>query len=168
LLFGENTCVTTVLDIIRVHQDIQNVAIFCCARGEECCNFDNPTTGVVGGTNYLQGLHGFDPSVTNHGYRFGGCEGLKNIYFVVKSALWPQRRGRIDPSTVFRPATSTGLTKAQVRFHSEIEGRIKQVKDEVELGALGGNIWVGENKPAISFVSFSKLREGREGGYGGN
>jgi hypothetical protein len=169
LLLGENTCITTVLDTIRLHQDIQNIALFCCSRGEECCNFDNQTTGVVGGTNYLQALHGFDPSVTNHEYRFGGCEGLKNIYFVVKSALWPQRVGKIDPTTVFRPATSTGLTKAQIRFHSNLERQIRHVNDEIELGALGGNIWVGEKKPTISFVSFSKTRGSRRGGgYGGN
>jgi hypothetical protein len=169
LLFGENTCITTVLETIRMHQDIHNVALFCCSRGEECCSYDNQATGVVGGCNYLQALHGFDPSVTNHEYRFGGCESLKNIYFVVKSALWPQRAGKINPMTLFRPATSTGVTKNQVRFYAELERRIHMVNDEVELGALGGNVWVGEQKPTISFVSFSKTTGVRGGGgYGGD
>ena len=169
LLFGENTCITTVLDTIRLHQDIHNVALFCCSPGEECCSYDNQTTGVVGGCNYLQALHGFDPSVTNHEYRFGGCESLKNIYFVVKSALWPQRAGKVDPTTLFRPATSTGVTKGQIRFYTELERRIDIVNAEVELGYLGGNIWVGEQKPTISFVSFSKTTGVRGGGgYGGD
>jgi hypothetical protein len=99
--------------------------------------------------------------VTNHEYRFGGCEGLKNIYFVVKSALWPQKVGKIDPTAVFRPATSTGVTKAQVTFYAEREHQIQMAEDEVELGELGGNVWVGEQKPTISLASFSKTRGGR-------
>jgi hypothetical protein len=169
LLFGEHTCISTVLDTIRLHQDIHNVALFCCSRGEECCSYDNQTTGVLGGCNYLQALHGFDPSVTNHEHRFGGCVSLKNIYFVVKSSLWPQKVGKIDPTAVFRPATSTGVTKAQIRFYTELEHRIQKVNEEVELGYLGGNVWVGEQKPTISLVSFSKTTGGRGGvGYRGN
>lgn len=169
ILLGENTCITTVLDIVRLHPEIHNIALYCCPRGEVCCSYDNQTTGVVGGCNYLQALHGFDPSVTNREYRFGGCESLKNIYFVVKSSLWPQKVGKIDPTTVFRPATSTGVTKGQIRFYNELERRIQLVEDEVEIGNLGGNIWVGEKKPTISFVSFSKIGGGRGGGgHGGN
>jgi hypothetical protein len=84
----------------------------------------------------------------------------------VKSALWPQKVGKIDPTVAFRPATSTGVTKAQVRFYAEVEHRIQMVNEEIELGVLGGNVWVGEQKPTISLVSFSKSR-GRRGG-GGN
>jgi hypothetical protein len=119
-------------------------------------------TGVPGGCNYLQALHGFDPSVTGHDHRFGGCENLKNIYFIVKSALWPQRPRLIDPATAFRPATSSGLTKGQARYQDRLKQDRYLVLDEIELGHMGGNVWVDERMPAISLVSFSKRTEGPE------
>jgi hypothetical protein len=37
----------------------------------------------------MEEIHGFGPSVTSIAERYGGCRGLKELFFMVESVLWP-------------------------------------------------------------------------------
>jgi len=161
LFFREDTCVSTyVRSFSGERDDILAIAIVNSSRGVACCDHDDLTYGVQGGVDTLQALHGFDPSVTIHDFRYGGCLGLKEVFIVVKSKLWPYKQGEIDQSVTPRPATNEGLTKGQVRHKAQLENNIALVEAEIPLPRVGDNVWVGENKPTFKFVSLASVARG--------
>jgi hypothetical protein len=161
IFFGEETCVSTYISVFGGSvEDIPAIAIVNSGKGETCCDHDDEACGVDGGVDTLQALHGFDPSETLHNSRYGGCPGLKEVFVVVKSKLWPRKHGEIDYSVTFRPATNNGLTAGQVRFKTILEQRIARVDAGIALPRVGENAWTGENKPSFKFVSFAPVAWG--------
>ena len=62
--------------------------------------------------------------------------------------------------TSFRPAGIDGSTRAQINFKHELEKRVKYVTEDrrISLGRQQAvNAWVGDNKPAFSFVSLAPV-----------
>lgn len=161
LYFGENTCVSTVVEICSWYKkDIPAIAIVCSGKGEECCDHDDPTYGVDGGVGTLQALHGVDPSRTLHNYRYGGCPGPKEVFIVVKSKLWPRGQGEIDDTVDLRPATNDGLTRGQVPLKESLTREIARVDAEMTMPGVGPNLWTGYDQPHFQFVSFAPIARG--------
>lgn len=162
IFFGENTCISTFIRVFsrRECEVIPAIAIVSSGKGETCCDHDDGIHGVNGGVNTLQALHGFDPSVTLHDYRYGGCPGLKEVFVVVKSKLWLHKQGEINSSMTLRPATNEGLTKGQARFKERLEGEIVRVEAEITLLRVGDNVWKGDKMPTFKFVSIAPVAWG--------
>jgi 2EXR family/KH domain len=158
VFFGEHTCVSTYIRVFAGKiDDIPAIAIVNSGKGELCCDHDDDIYGVNGGVDTLQALHGFDPSVTLHNHRYGGCPGLKEVFIVVKSKLWQYKQGEVDSSVTLRPATNEGLTRGQMRFKSSLEHEIALVETETPMPRVGENIWTGDAKPTFQFVSFANV-----------
>jgi hypothetical protein len=128
-------------------EDIPAIAILNSGKGESCCDHDDGAYGVDGGVDTLQALHGFDRNETIHDYRYGGCPGLKEVFVVVKSKLWPPSQAQIDNSVALRPATNGGLTKGQIQFGEMLKRQIVHVRAEGPLFGVGPDVWIGEKKP---------------------
>jgi hypothetical protein len=158
IFFGEETCVSTYISVFTPDiEDIPAIAIVNSSKGESCCDHDDYTYGVEGGVDTLQALHGFDSSETVHDFRYGGCPGLREVYVVVKSKLWPYKQGEIDASMTVRPATNDGLTKGQARFKASLERDIARVDAEITMPGVGESVWIDDKKPTFKFVSFAKV-----------
>jgi hypothetical protein len=161
IFFGEETCVSTYISVFSPDiEDIPAIAIVNSGKGESCCDHDDYTYGVEGGVDTLQALHGFDSSETVHDFRYGGCPGLREVFVVVKSKLWPYKQGEIDASMTVRPATNDGLTKGQARFKARLERDIARVDAEITMPGVGEIIWIDDKKPTFKFVSFAKAAWG--------
>lgn len=93
-------------------------------------------------------------------FRVRGCEGLKEVFFVVKSLPWHRQPQDVEPSSVFRPAAIDGATKTSVSDKAQLQGIIERVKNDQcisRIDEMWGNHWLGKNKPTFSFVSFASL-----------
>jgi hypothetical protein len=168
IFFGEDTCVSTYIRSFSGEEyDIPAIVIVNSSKGESCCNHDNQTYGVNGGVDTLQALHGFDPSVTTHDFRYGGCPGLKEVFIVVKSKLWLHKQGEIDQSVTLRTATNEGLTIGQIRYKFLLERKLALVAVEQVMPRVGKNVWTGKNKPTFQFVSFAPVACGVDPGEPG-
>lgn len=144
---------------------IAKIAVDCSRKGEMCCDLDDDAYWIDGGIDTMQALHGFDESISSD---FQVNIGLKEVYFVVKSKLWPnaaqpyqslgkggvlEPRVQLNPQMTFRPATSNGLTNGQARFRTIVEAEIKNLKSGFGINGVGVNKWVGGDLPNFHFVS---------------
>ena len=83
--------------------EVPRIAIGMTGRVTNCCSLDDHGYGAGygrnGGAGLMQVLHGIDPELCNNQNNFPGFKGLKKIYFVVPSNLWPAKQGEVDFST---------------------------------------------------------------------
>ncbi|CZT10917.1 uncharacterized protein RAG0_15230 [Rhynchosporium agropyri] len=151
----------------QVH--IPRVAFLCTPSMLYCCGHMrmSPLYGIDGGVNLIEALHGFSEDVTQHNFRYGGCTGLKEVHFIVKSKLWPEATASIDQGVGLRPATARGYTmeeslgnepdmvpsKAEWRMKDKLESRIARVISDQSLPRVGEFRWTGEKMPSFHFSS---------------
>lgn len=162
LYFGEKTCVSTLLNVfssaVYDRLTIPRIAILCSGNRTKCCDWDDPAYGVNGGITIMESLHGFDKSIVdwNSEAQFSGCPGLKEVYWVTPSHLWEPAPGRLNPDfQSFRAPSTDGITKGQKNFKDRIKYHIERVENDLVVGNVGPNLWVGENKPTFEFVSLA-------------
>ncbi|PVH77625.1 hypothetical protein DL98DRAFT_591053 [Cadophora sp. DSE1049] len=161
IFFGENTCVTTMLNLFSETPavpdvPIPRVAVLCSARGEHCCDHDDAADGVRGGVQIMHALHGFEKAVTNHNWRYGGCTGLEEVHFIVKSRLWQRGAGEIDWTVGLRPATTEGLSPTEVAVKRRLERQIAWVNDDYGIPRTGKFAWANK-KPVFRFSSLAPV-----------
>ena len=164
IYFGDNTCISTIIRLpCQAKSDgIPRVAINNTGKILMCCDWDDSDSGTVmgygfdGGISPLQALHGIDKDVAEgNDWAWPGYAGLKEVYFVVKSNLWPLEAGQIDASVCFRPARTDGITKGQIKFKEKILEALKDVNQTGGPERVGEKKWIGKDKPKFSFVSLS-------------
>jgi hypothetical protein len=171
IYFGENTCISNILATLEPRQTIPRVAINSSSKGFQCCDWDDDVYGVDDGISFMQALHGIFPPLVQERqmYRWPGCQGLKEVFWVVQSNLWRLAPGTIDASVSMRPATTNGLTKGQRSFKKSTLWSMKCVEDG--RWCSGKNLWTGNNTPQFHFISFAprtKLDGTRYDGLGVN
>lgn len=158
IYFGENTCISNILNTFaEIPRDpIPRVAITASSRLLQCCDWDDGTYGVDNGISVMQALHGIFPPLVreNDLDRWPGCNGLKEVFWVVQSNLWRLAPGSIDMSVGMRPATTNGLTKGQRGFKKDTLWSMKCVEDGA--WCSGKNLWT-DSKPKFQFISFAPL-----------
>lgn len=158
LYFGENTCVSTLMHVFNPKnlEDIPRVAIRCSGRITMCCDWDDSTYGIDGGVTPMQALHGMEHEPTSLYHGWGGCPGLKEVFWAIPSHLWEPAPGKLDPDAMsFREPSTNGITKGQKRFYEGLQGQIQQVENDYGLWGVGTNLWVDEDKPTFKFVSLA-------------
>ncbi len=97
----------------------------------------------------MQTLYGIDTTAG----RVNGCVGLRNVYFVVDSAV--ERISAQKYPVTLRSATSDGLTLAQIDFKKELKKVIQGAENGQGLELTGGDIWTGDDLPKFQFVSLA-------------
>jgi len=118
--FGEKACVSSIIYLSRLNLNIQNVAVVFSPYFPRCCRWEGTEadavagTGIEGGVDVLQALHGISKDAAHgQGWAWPGFRNLKEIVYVVESRLWEPINGNLDASVSFRPATSHGLTTSR-------------------------------------------------------
>lgn len=160
ILFGEQTCLTTMmLTFQHFVGNIPSVMVYMSNSMVTCVDVRQDWEGV----DILKALHGFDASsalmmVNGVTVGFGGCQGLKEVQFMVKSNAWNFRNlgNRVPTDAIIRPAATQGITRGQV----ELFGTLSHIIEDLELGAslhnVGVNKWETEATiPKFSFVSLA-------------
>ena len=161
VFFGESTCVTTMLNLFSETPGlpdvpIPRVAIMCDARGENCCNHGDPIYGVRGGVQIMHALHGFEKAVTKYGWRYGGCTGLEEVHFIVKSTLWQRGAGAIDWTLGLRPATMDVVNPVDLAVTQRLERQIAWVNNDYGIPRTGKFAWA-DKKPVFRFSSLAPV-----------
>lgn len=165
LLFGEGTCVGTMLSVFRLGQEIQRVAYFV-GNGVYCCGgdiFRVPKGYEV--INVFKALHGdtTEPAI-HQGFKPNpGCLGLKEVMMVVKSKLWDPKTCEIDENVGWRLSRCTGVTTDEVEKYDALGSWIAHCKRGDSLWSMNHgakeawNRWTGDKLPAFNYVNFSPL-----------
>ncbi|KAG4421049.1 hypothetical protein IFR04_005812 [Cadophora malorum] len=128
----------------------------CDARVENCCNHDDPVYGVRGGVQIMHALHGFEKAVTKHDWRYGGCPGLEEVHFIVKSTLWQRGAGEIDWTVGLRPATMDVFTPVDLAVKQRLKRQIAWVNDDYGIPRTGKFAWA-DYKPLFRFSSLAPV-----------
>jgi hypothetical protein len=124
-------------------------------------NLNHP---VAGGTMMaMEEIHGFDPSIASIAERYGGCRGLKELFFRVESVLWPHDFLHQDPEFGMRAAATNGaLIPSQVAFKRNVKYEMGLVESRIGSQGFGPNIWIGDDEPVFKFVSFAPTAIGSD------
>lgn len=149
LLFSESTCVSTMLSVFGEREDIPRVVVISGCTGQHCC------------CDTLRALNSLESAYICNFSKVGGCKGLKEVFIVVKSNLWPCEQGEIDAKVDFRPSTSNGLSGSQIRCKGSFMRYIGWAEPTSGVGILG-NLWAGESKPTFHCVNFGPIGDGTD------
>ena len=141
-----------------VEEDSPTVAFNISSPTADCCR-GAMESSIVSGT--IRSLHGFmtGPTDERPNQRSFHCQGLKEVLLVMGSRPMAMLPSRINPSTCFRPASTTGITSNQEAVRKKFEVAIARIHDEKPY-LFGPNAWVGEDKPTFSFVNLARDKAG--------
>ncbi|TAQ91016.1 hypothetical protein B7494_g601 [Chlorociboria aeruginascens] len=160
IYFGEQSCVSTIIFLLRQGSlPFTRVAISCSKKMETCCEWNR---AVFGGATPLQALHGmWRPDIIPGD--FPGCPGLKEVFWITKSRYLPLAAGEVDASIGFRAAVGDGLTTGQIRYKKRMVHHAQSIKDDEKLDGVGEeNKWLGDKKPKFSFKCLAPKTYGDE------
>jgi hypothetical protein len=90
--FGDNSCISTIIHTFqkayKVGVGIPRIAINATDKVTKCCSWEGDgygmerNTGVSGGCNLQQALHGIPAELRDGKLIITDCPGLKQVYFV--------------------------------------------------------------------------------------
>lgn len=158
--FGEETCISNIVNLLTSTRRgeglaIPRVAIQVDSKKHQCCDYDDDAYGVNDHISFMQALHGVFPPLVRETDTMKWtqcCAGLKEVFWVVPSAIFPVRQGGIDATVSMRPATTNALTKDQRWCKKDTLWAVKMVEDGKFCS--GVNLWAVD-KLKFSFVSFA-------------
>jgi len=140
LYFGEASCISTMLFTLsdQPRLPIPRVAITISGKGgSKCqCDYDDGAYGADIDIRMMQALHGlFPPSIReSDSFRWPGCLGLTEVFFVVPSNLWRREQGTLDASVGMRYATTNGLAKGQCSHKRQLLWICSMLRGRVDFG----------------------------------
>lgn len=147
ILFGESSCITTVMLTMNHFKDeIENVALHMSNEMTICNGEDCQWSNHV---SLLEALHGFDNDFDGS----EGCKGLKSVKFVIKTNLWRLSGARVPQNAIVRSAVTQGITRGMRSLYTNLSADITKLKDGNALNAfVGENRWSEDSLPDFTFV----------------
>ncbi|PMD36915.1 hypothetical protein L207DRAFT_586601 [Hyaloscypha variabilis F] len=161
IYFGEESCISTMLFTFSAQprEPIPRVAITLSGKGSQKCNcdYDGHAYGADTDIRTMQALHGlFPPTIREEDkFRWPGCLGLKEVFWVVPSSLWSVEQGNMSASVGMRHATTNGLTKGQQNLKRHLLWDMQYVEKGQWISGATNRWEADKDKPKFSFISFA-------------